>query len=129
MEEYKYQELTQKIISQCYYVHNKLGCGFLEKVYERALVKKLLDLKLDVKSQYPIRISFEGEIIGDYIADIIAENKVIIEVKAIEKLTKIHEVQIINYLKATNIEVGLLVNFGEKIEIKRKILTKNSENP
>jgi len=76
---------------------------------------------LDVKQQEPIKVLYEGEVVGDYVADIVVDGKVIVEVKAIKSLEEIHEVQIVNYLKATKIEVGLLINFGKKIEIKRKI--------
>ena len=120
-----HSEITEKIIQQSYYVHNTLGFGFLEKVYENALVKKLKDIGLDTKQQYPIKVSFEGKIIGDYFADILVENKVIIELKSVLKTAPIHSAQLVNYLKATGIEVGLLINFGKSCEINRKILTKN----
>ena len=82
---------------------------------------EMREMGLDVKQQEPIKVLYEGEVVGDYVADIVVDGKVIVEVKAIKSLEEIHEVQIVNYLKATKIEVGLLINFGKKIEIKRKI--------
>ncbi len=124
-DNFKHSEITEKIIGEAYKVFNVLGSGFLEKVYARALCKKLRDAGFSIDEEYPIKVIFENEIIGDYFADIIVDNKVIVELKAVEILNKIHEVQLVNYLKATDLEVGLLLNFGEKIEIKRKVLTKN----
>lgn len=118
---FKYSAITEKIIKETFYVYNQLGSGFLEKVYENALILRLKKLFLNIQSQFPIRIFFEEELIGEYIADIVVESKVIIEIKAIKKLLPIHEVQLVNYLKATKMEVGLLLNFGDKMEIKRKV--------
>ncbi len=123
-ENYKHSEITEKIIKFAYYVYGALGSGFLEKIYENALCKKLKEQNLEIKQQYPINVYFENELIGAYFADILVENKVIIELKAIEKLHIVHEVQLVNYLKATKIEVGLLINFAtEKLEIKRKVFS------
>ena len=122
---YLHSDITEKIIKQAYYVHNTLGFGFLEKVYENSLVKKLKEEGLDVKQQYPIKVNFEGTIVGDYFADILVENKVIVELKSVKKFAPEHGAQLVNYLKATNIEVGLLINFGHSCEISRKIMTKN----
>ncbi len=124
-DNFKHSEITEKIIGEAYKVFNVLGSGFLEKVYSRALCKKLRDAGFSIDEEYPIKVIFENEIIGDCFADIIVDNKVIVEIKAIEILSKVHEVQLVNYLKATDIEVGLLINFGDQIEIKRKVLTKN----
>lgn len=124
-DNFKHSEITEKIIGEAYKVFNVLGSGFLEKVYARALCKKLRDVGFSIDEEYPIKVIFENEIIGDCFADIIVDNKVIVEIKAIEILSKVHEVQLVNYLKATDIEVGLLINFGDQIEIKRKVLTKN----
>ena len=85
--------------------------GFWKKFIAEALSKKLKEKALDIKCEFPIKVNFEGEIIGDYFCDILVEDKVIVELKAIEKLSKIHEVQLVNYLKATDLEVGLLINF------------------
>lgn len=120
-KKYKYSDITEKIIKEVYFVYSSIGYGFLEKVYENALHKRLTDTGLISKQQFPVNVYFEKEIVGEYYADLVVENKVIVEIKAVEKLAKIHEVQLVNYLKATDIEVGLLVNFGKKIEIKRKI--------
>jgi GxxExxY protein len=124
-DNYKHSELTEKIIKEAYFVFNTLGYGFLEKVYENALNKRLNKQELETKQQYPINVFFENELVGEYFADLIVEDKVIIELKAIQELNKIHETQLVNYLKATNIEVGLLINFGPKLEFKRRVLTNN----
>lgn len=119
--DYKYSDITEKIIKEAYYVYNELGYGFLEKIYENALVYRLGIIGLKVEQQYPINVYFEKALVGEYFADIVIENKVIVEVKAIEKLNQIHEVQLVNYLKATDSDIGLLINFGKKMDIKRKI--------
>ena len=118
--ELKHKELTEKIIQCCFKVHNTLGFGFLEKVYENALVIELSKAGLDAKQQYPIQVYYDGEIVGDYQADILVEDKVILELKSIDRIADIHEIQLKNYLKATGIEVGLLINFGKSVEIRRK---------
>lgn len=124
-DNYLHSELTEQIIGEAFTVYNSLGSGFLEKVYCRALSKKLSEKGMDIKYEFPIKVYFEGEIVGDYVCDMLVNNKVIVELKAVEALAKIHEVQLVNYLKATRMEVGLLINFGEKIEIKRKVLTRD----
>ncbi len=118
---YLHQDLTEKIIKAYYNVYNELGYGFLEKVYENALMIELKSLGLDCEKQKPISVSFKGHNIGEYFADIIVENKVIIELKAAEGLVEEHEAQLLNYLRATEIEVGLLINFGKNPQFKRKI--------
>jgi len=120
-----YQETTGKIINAFYTVYNELGRGFLEKIYEKALMIELEKLGLDVKNQEEIQVFYKKISIGLYRADIIVEDKVIIEIKAVSKLNKGHEAQLINYLKGTGKKVGLLVNFGEKLEFKRRIFEKN----
>jgi GxxExxY protein len=115
------KELTEKIINAFYEVYNTLGYGFLEKVYEYALYKELNDRGLHVSRQEPIEVFYKGKRIGEYFADLIVENKVIVELKAAETLCEEHEYQLINYLKATNIEVGLLFNFGKKPQFSRKV--------
>ncbi|MGN8226008.1 GxxExxY protein [Gracilimonas sp. BCB1] len=118
-----HSELTEKII-QCFYtVYNSLGFGFLENVYEKSLLKELKECGLNADSQVPINVFYKKELVGKYFADIIVEDIVIVELKAINRLSAEHEVQILNYLKATNIEVGLVFNFGSKPQIKRKIYT------
>ena len=118
---YLYQELTEKIIKCFYKVHDKLGYGFLESVYENALLIELKKSNIEAKNQCSIKVYYENNVVVDFRADILIEDKIIIELKAISSLNKINEVQLVNYLKATGIKVGLLVNFGEKLEFKRKI--------
>jgi len=115
------KELTNKIIKSFYDVYNKLGFGFLEKVYEKSLIIELTKQDIDCENQRPISVYYEDIKVGEYFADIIVENRVIIELKAAESLKKEHEAQLYNYLKATNIEVGLLFNFGNEPQFKRMI--------
>ena len=116
-----HKELSEKII-QCFFnVYNELGFGFLEKVYEKALAVELRNNNVKFEVQKPIKVYYKNETVGDYIADIVVDNKIIIEVKAVSVLNKAHEVQLVNYLKATKIKVGILVNFGEKLEFRRKV--------
>ncbi len=117
------QETTSVIINCFYKVYNTLGFGFLEKVYENALYLEMMNQGLNCKKQVPITVYYHGNAVGDYYADIIVENEIILELKAVETLIEEHEFQLINYLKATRMEVGLLLNFGKKPEIKRKIFT------
>ena len=123
MSDYLYQDLTSQIISCFYRVYNKLGFGFLEKVYENSLLIELTNNGLRVDRQKPINVYYDDKLVGEYFADLMVDDKVIIELKAAESLIEEHELQLINYLKATNIEVGLLLNFGKKPEIRRKIFT------
>ena len=127
MEEYLHQELTSKIISCFYKVYNTLGFGFLEKVYENALLIELTNNGLSAERQKPINVHYEDKIVGEYFADLIINNKVILELKAAECLIEEHELQLINYLKATDIELGLLLNFGKKPEIRRKIFSNSDQ--
>lgn len=115
-----YQDLTGKILEACFEVINELGSGFLESVYEKALFIALKQKGLNAKSQERLSVRFRGEIVGEFYADILVEDKVIIELKAVRTLAPEHQAQVINYLKATGIEVGLLVNFGNpKLEYRR----------
>jgi len=123
-DNYKHSEITKTIIKAYFNVYNELGYGFLEKVYERAMMIELNDLGLNCASQSEINVKYKNKSVGEYFADILVENKVIIELKAVKKIDKVHEVQLVNYLKATEIEVGLLLNFGATTEFKRKVLTK-----
>ena len=118
-------KLTDRVINCFFKVYNTLGYGFLEKVYERALLIELSKFGLKVESQKPIKVHYDKQVIGDYYADIMVNDIVILELKAAETLCEQHELQLINYLKATDIEVGLLLNFGKKPEVKRKIFTNN----
>lgn len=116
-----HEDLTSKIIKAYYSVYNKLGFGFAEKVYENAMLIELRKLGLNAKSQQPITVFYDEEIVGEYFADIIVEESVILELKATINLAIAHQIQLMNYLKATEIEVGLLMNFGEKPEMTRKV--------
>ena len=118
----KHRELTAKIIDCAYKVHRELGFGFLESVYQNALLIELSKAGLAAQKEKKIQVNYDGQAIGDFIADIVVEDKVIIELKSVQQVHPAHEAQLINYLKATSIEVGLLINFGEKAEIKRKVL-------
>lgn len=122
-DNYKHTEITEPIIRAFYKVYNILGYGFLEKVYENALFVELEAMGLSVEKQKPITVYYEDEIVGEYFADLVVEEHVIVELKASKALRKEHEFQLINYLKATEIEVGLLLNFGEKPELKRKVFS------
>ena len=116
-------ELTYQIRGAVFEVNRILGSGFLEKVYEKALIIELLVRGLRAESQVPIEVIYKGEVVGEYFADIVVEDYVIIELKAVEQLQKIHEAQLLNYLKATGYKVGLLINFSHpKAEIKRFIV-------
>lgn len=122
-ENYKHTELTEQVIKAFYKVYNVLGYGFLEKVYENALYLELKEMGFDVEKQKPIDVKYEGQSVGSYFADLVVEGTIIIELKAAEKLIEDHEFQLINYLKATDMEVGLLLNFGKKPEIRRKVFS------
>ena len=119
--EYKYSELPELIIKCFYKVYNTLGYGFLEKVYENALKIELIINGLSVESQKPIKVFYEGKLVGEYFADLVVNDLIILELKAQEILIPENEAQLLNYLKATKYEIGLLLNFGKKPEIKRKI--------
>ncbi len=120
-QDFKYTELTEKIIKTFYKIYNKLGYGFLEKIYENALMIELKKESISATAQSPIKVYYDGEIIGEYCVDILVEDKVILEIKAARNLAVEHEAQLLNYLKATEIEVGLLLNFGPNPEMRRKV--------
>ncbi len=128
MDNYKHSELTEKIIKAFYRVYNTLGYGFLEKVYENALFIELESIGLNVKKQEPIKVYYEEKEVGVYFTDLIVSEIIIVELKAAESLSEEHESQLINYLKATDIEVGLLLNFGKKPEVKRKVYSNNIDD-
>ncbi len=123
-----YKETTDIILKSFYEVYNELGDGFLESIYENALYIVLTGYGLCVKRQKDISVFFRGNIIGDFKADLIVNEKVIVELKAVRALDSVHEAQLINYLKATNIEVGLLLNFGKKPEFKRFVYDNKRKN-
>jgi GxxExxY protein len=113
-------DITRQIIGAAFEVHNVLGYGFLEKVYENALIRELQLSGLHVVAQYPIKVEYKDAEVGEYYADIIVEDKVVVELKTGESLNPIHEAQLLNYLKATGIKIGMLINFGpEKCKCKR----------
>jgi len=126
-DNYKYSEITGKIIKAFYKVYNTLGYGFLEKVYQNALFIELVAMDLFVEKQKQIKVYYESKEVGEYFADLIVDRCVIVELKAAETLCEEHEFQLINYLKATEIEVGLLLNFGKKPEFRRKVFS-NKKN-
>lgn len=116
-------ELTYLINGAIFEVNSELGNGFLEKVYENALLIELIDRGLRAENQVPIKVKYKGAEVGEYFADIVVENQVILEIKAVDSLQKIHEAQLLNYMKATGYKIGLLVNFTHpKAEIKRFVL-------
>lgn len=123
-----HENLTGKIIKAFYNVNDRLGFGFLEKVYENSMMIELRKMGLNVENQKNIKVYYDEIQVGDYYADLIVNDLVIIELKAAESLCPQHEAQLINYLKATKIEVGLLMNFGRKAEFKRKIFTNDRKN-
>ncbi len=121
MKTFRHDDITEKIIEAFFRVYNSLGYGFLEKVYENALMLELKKMGLSALAQFPIRVMYAGESVGEYFADILVENRVIIEIKAARMIGPDHEAQLLNYLKATSTEVGLILNLGPKAEFKRKI--------
>jgi GxxExxY protein len=123
-----YEELTGRIIGIFYRVYNDLGYGFLEKVYENAMAHKLRQAGLTVQQQHPIQVYYEGLIVGEFYADMLVDERVILELKTAEAIAPAFQAQLINYLKATPIELGLLLNFGPKPEFKRQLLT-NDRKP
>lgn len=118
----EHQELTKQIIGCAYKVYNELGFGFLESVYEKALLIEIGKAGLKAESQKSITVYYDDAVVGEFFADVVVENAVIIELKSVTRLLKAHEVQLVNYLTATRMDIGLLLNFGErKVEIKRKV--------
>ncbi len=118
----EYKDLTERIIGCAYRVYNTLGFGFLESVYEKSLIIELEQAGLTVESQKRIRVIYNNRNVGDFVADLIVNDLVIVELKSVQDLILIHEVQLVNYLKATDKPVGLLINFGPKhVKVKRKV--------
>lgn len=120
----KHRDLSRKIIKAFYEVYNELGSGFTESVYESALYIVLNDYGLEANRQHPVKVNFREKIIGEFRADVIVEEKIILELKSVSKILPEHDAQLINYLKATSIDIGLLLNFGDKPEFKRFIFDK-----
>ncbi len=125
----KHSEVTDAIIRSFYEVYNELGTGFLESIYQKAMVVVLREAGLSVEIEYDLPVNFRGQIIGQFRADLLVERKVIIELKAARNIERVFEAQVINYLKASGLEVGLLLNFGPKAEFKRIIREHSRENP
>jgi GxxExxY protein len=120
----KEDKITEKVIGCAYTVSNTLGCGFLEKVYENALAHEIRKAGLKVAQQHGIQIRYDGILVGEYVADLLVEGTVLVELKAVKSLDDIHAAQCLNYLKATGIQICLLINFGRpRVEIKRIVLT------
>ncbi len=118
--EYKHVEITNQIIKAFYTVYNNLGYGFLEKVYRNSMTIELRKVGLEVIPEARIAVCYEGEVVGEYFADLLVAGAVLVELKAVQQLAKEHEAQLLNYLKATTCEVGLLLNFGPRAEVRRK---------
>jgi GxxExxY protein len=120
----EYAEITEKIIGCAYRVYNKMGFGFAESVYENCLMIDLGEAGLQFQSQKPITVCYKGKVVGEFFADLLVEDEIIVELKSVRRLAQAHEVQLVNYLVATGKDVGLLLNFGEeKVEVKRKVRT------
>jgi GxxExxY protein len=118
----QYEELTKKIIAAAYRVYNKMGFGFLESVYENCSLIELRKCGLRAESQEPIIVKYDNEVVGEFKADILVEDTIILELKSVRQIMQAHEVQLVNYLVATSKPVGLILNFGEKkVEVKRKV--------
>jgi len=117
---YPEQDLTQRILEGTFTVHNTLGCGYLEKVYSNALLMELRQMELDCAREVPFKVTYKSVVVGDYCADLIVEHRVSVEMKACTGLESVHEAQILNYLEASGIHVGLLLNFGKpRLEYRR----------
>jgi len=121
-----HEKTSEAIIKSFYHVYNTLGYGFLKKVYENSMRVSLEKLGYAVNQQFPIDVIFEGEHVGKYFADLLVANKVVVELKAAKAISPDHEAQLLNYLKATGLQVGLLLNFGTKAEFRRKVFSSNA---
>ena len=117
----KYEDITHKIIACAYKVFNQLGFGFLESVYKKSMVIELTKTGLKTEAEKPLKVYYDGHVVGDFYVDLFVEGKVVVEFKSLSRLTKEHEVQLVNYLNGIKREVGLLINFGPSgVEVKRK---------
>lgn len=124
-----HKEISEKIIGCAFRVYNKMGFGFLESVYEKCLMIELKKAGVNAEAQKRISVYYEGKIVGEFIADVLVENQIILELKSVSKIIKAHEVQLVNYLTATGKDVGLILNFAEKgVEAKRKLRNLNDYN-
>ena len=123
------EELTHRVIGCAYQVYNSLGFGFLESVYRRAMVIEIGISGMLVKEESPLRVYYRDQIVGDFFGDLVVEDELIVELKSVERLAKAHEAQLVNYLVATGIDIGLLINFGPTgVEVKRKYRVLKREN-
>ncbi len=125
----KFEKLTEEVIGIYYKVYNALGYGFLEKVYENAMMIEFAKAGIPAVAQAPINALYDGQVVGEYFADILVDDSVIVELKASKSLSPDNEAQLLNYLKATDKEVGLLLNFGPRPEIKRKLFDNDRKVP
>ena len=117
----KHEDITHKIIGCAYEVYNKLGFGFLESVYKKAMVIELNKRHLQVEAERALKVYYDNQVVGDFFVDLLVENEIVVELKSVQNLAKEHEVQLVNYLNALNKEIGLLINFGPNgVDIKRK---------
>lgn len=124
----KHEDLTRKIIACAYKVHNKLGFGFLECVYRRAMMIELAKTGLKAKEEKPLKVYYDEHIVGDFSADILVEDEVIVELKSVQQVAKGHELQLVNYLNGIKLDIGLLINFGPRsVDIKRKYRKQETE--
>lgn len=118
----EHKELTEKIIGCAYQVYNKMGFGFLESVYEKCLMIELNKAGYSAEAQVPIHVEYEGVVVGAFVADVLVEGLVILELKSVKQIVRAHEIQLVNYLTATGKDVGLILNFSEEnVEVKRKV--------
>ena len=123
MSSIKYKELSYEIVGVAMGVHNQLGNGFLEKVYENSMMILFEEKSIKAKQQQKINVMFKNRVVGDYIADILVEDKIILELKTIDKITNVHRAQLLNYLKATGLKLGMIINFkNRKLEYERIVL-------
>ena len=125
----EFEDITHKIIGAAYRVFNQLGFGFLESVYQKALIIELTKQSLKVESEKPLSVFYEDQVVGDFIVDLFIENSVVVELKSLQNLAKSHEVQLVNYLNGLKKEIGLLINFGPSgVDVKRKYRKPVTEN-
>ena len=125
----EYQDITEKIIGCAFKVYNQMGCGFLESVYEKCMIIELKKSGLTVESQKQIKVHCEDQLVGEFIADLLVEDKIIVELKSVRKLNQAHEAQLVNYLVSTEKPVGLSLNFGDKeVEARRKVRDLNKRS-
>jgi len=121
MDKMRHQDISEKIIAAAYRAHNELGYGFLEKVYKNALAIELGEAGFRCSCEVPLKVLYHGKTVGEYCADMVVEDTIVVEAKAVSKLDSVHEVQLVNYLKATGLNIGLLINFGRSVEVKRRV--------